>query len=405
MHRHDGRLLRPPDVSPTTTATTRCSGAARCCTGRCRASTPTARRPSTRSRSPSARCSSLVGDDADRLMVARDVRVVRRPRRRALPPRARRRSRRVVGARRRGAARARASTSRSSPPAAYIDIPYLAFVVWAAALEAGRPRRGTPVFVLLAARRAAAPGGVAAERACTGCGASLPRDLAAAHQLRGAGRDRPGRLARRRLDRHRRPAVLAAPTRPAWPRSSGRTRGLSEIPAATVAVPAEPRQGAGLLRGHPRARPGDRARPAARLVAARDVRDRAWGRSCSSALAGLSVIDRYLLVPSLMVMLFAAVDARRLDDAAPRGGCGPRGRSARPRCSSPTARSSRRRACSFSTVRHRARVPRPVARRARGALPQPEGARGAEVRAGVGRRTTSSIPDTRWVARRWRRTT
>src|SRR5215207_7027045 len=33
---------------------------------------------------------------------------------------------------------------------AYIDIPYLAFVVWAAALEAERPRRGTPVFVLLA---------------------------------------------------------------------------------------------------------------------------------------------------------------------------------------------------------------------------------------------------------------
>lgn len=31
----------------------------------------------------------------------------------------------------------------------YIDIPYLALVVWAAALEAGRPRRGTPVFVLL----------------------------------------------------------------------------------------------------------------------------------------------------------------------------------------------------------------------------------------------------------------
>jgi len=31
----------------------------------------------------------------------------------------------------------------------YIDIPYLAFVVWAAALEAQRPRRGTAVFVLL----------------------------------------------------------------------------------------------------------------------------------------------------------------------------------------------------------------------------------------------------------------
>jgi hypothetical protein len=33
----------------------------------------------------------------------------------------------------------------------YIDIPYLALVVWAIALEAARPRRGTPVFALLAA--------------------------------------------------------------------------------------------------------------------------------------------------------------------------------------------------------------------------------------------------------------
>ena len=32
----------------------------------------------------------------------------------------------------------------------YIDIPYMAMVVWAAALEAERPRRGTPVLVLLA---------------------------------------------------------------------------------------------------------------------------------------------------------------------------------------------------------------------------------------------------------------
>src|SRR5512133_4162482 len=33
---------------------------------------------------------------------------------------------------------------------AYIDIPYLAFVVWAAALEAERRRRGVPVLLLLA---------------------------------------------------------------------------------------------------------------------------------------------------------------------------------------------------------------------------------------------------------------
>jgi hypothetical protein len=34
---------------------------------------------------------------------------------------------------------------------AYIDIPFMATVVWAGALEAARPRRGTPVFLLLAA--------------------------------------------------------------------------------------------------------------------------------------------------------------------------------------------------------------------------------------------------------------
>src|SRR3954452_10505632 len=32
----------------------------------------------------------------------------------------------------------------------YIDIPYMALVVWAAVLEAGRPRRGVPVLVTLA---------------------------------------------------------------------------------------------------------------------------------------------------------------------------------------------------------------------------------------------------------------
>jgi hypothetical protein len=33
----------------------------------------------------------------------------------------------------------------------YIDVPYMAIVMWAAVLEAQRPRRGTPVLVLLAA--------------------------------------------------------------------------------------------------------------------------------------------------------------------------------------------------------------------------------------------------------------
>ena len=47
---------------------------------------------------------------------------------------------------------------------AYIDIPYLAFVVWAAALEAERPRRGTRRLRAAGLRGAHAPGGMAAER-------------------------------------------------------------------------------------------------------------------------------------------------------------------------------------------------------------------------------------------------
>ena len=33
----------------------------------------------------------------------------------------------------------------------YLDISYVALIVWAVALEVERPRRGTPVFLLLAA--------------------------------------------------------------------------------------------------------------------------------------------------------------------------------------------------------------------------------------------------------------
>ena len=52
----------------------------------------------------------------------------------------------------------------------YIDVPYMALVVWAAVLEATRPRRGWPVFVLLAAGRAAAARRRGSSPACTSCG-------------------------------------------------------------------------------------------------------------------------------------------------------------------------------------------------------------------------------------------
>ena len=92
----------------------------------------------------------------------------------------------------------------------YIDIPYMAMVVWAAALEAQRPRRGTPV--LAAARR---------RRACCGprrwvlaalywCWVAWQASWRQRALLRRAGRDRPGAVGGDRLRGHRRPAVLAA---------------------------------------------------------------------------------------------------------------------------------------------------------------------------------------------------
>ena len=89
--------------------------------------------------------------------------VVRRARRRPLPPGARRRSGRSSGWR-----PAALLCTRFDFPflaaRAYIDIPYLAFVVWAAALEAERPRRGTVGLRAAGLRGAHAPGGVAAQR-------------------------------------------------------------------------------------------------------------------------------------------------------------------------------------------------------------------------------------------------
>ena len=46
----------------------------------------------------------------------------------------------------------------------YLDISYVALIVWAVVLEVERPRRGTPVFADARGRRAAAPRRVGAER-------------------------------------------------------------------------------------------------------------------------------------------------------------------------------------------------------------------------------------------------
>ena len=187
---------------------------------------------------------------------------------------------------------------------AYIDIPYLALIVWAVALEAGRRRRGTPVFVLLAAA------GLLRPEAWLLSGlyflwCFLPATW-------------PQRF---------KYAALAAIGPVVWPavdwivtgdplfslthttglaEELGRTRGLSEIPAATVQflrnLDKVPVFYAGIL---------------GLVLAIVLVPRRVWwplamfvigmGTFVLVGLAGLSVIDRYLLVPSLMVMIFAAV--------------------------------------------------------------------------------------------------
>jgi hypothetical protein len=187
---------------------------------------------------------------------------------------------------------------------AYIDIPYLAFVIWAAALEADRRRRGTPVLLLLAAA------GLMRPEAWLLAGlyflwVAVPATW-------------PQRL---------RYALLAAIGPVTWaivdlivtgdPKFSlthtsglaeelGRTKGLSQVPSATysflVSLDKLPVLAAGVL-GVVLAIvlvPRRVGMPLVLLVIG-------LGTFFLVGLAGLSVIDRYLLVPSLMVMVFAAV--------------------------------------------------------------------------------------------------
>ena len=285
-----------------------------------------------RPRSWSARRSSRSSSSSPALyrLGARVVHVARRPRRR----------RRCC---------ARASTSRSSPRAATSTSR-----TWrsSSGRRRSRPaRRGAArrCSVLLAARRPAAPGGVAAERPVLPVAASWPATWG-------------------QRVRYARCSTAIGPV--VWTLTDfvvtgdplfslthtsglaeelGRQRGLSEIPSATVELPRRPRQAARLLRRRARAR----AAPSCSCRGASACRWRcsssAWATFVLVGLAGLSVIDRYLLVPSLMVMVFAAVTlagwTMLRDGPLARTAVGDRRR----RSSSPTASSSPPRASTSST--------------------------------------------------------
>jgi hypothetical protein len=193
---------------------------------------------------------------------------------------------------------------------AYIDIPYLAFVIWAAALEASRPRRGGAVWVLLACA------GLLRPEAWILIGLYF---LWMAAGVRGD--------ASRRLGSWVRYAAIAAIGPVTWvavdfivtghPLFSlqhtsgladelGRTKGLSQVPSAMqrffVSLAKTPVLYAGMA-GFAAAMwmaPRRAAVPALLWVIGS-------GTFVLVGVAGLSVIDRYLLVPALMTMVFAAV--------------------------------------------------------------------------------------------------
>jgi hypothetical protein len=197
---------------------------------------------------------------------------------------------------------------------AYLDIPYLAFVVWAAAFELARPRRGGIVWVLLACAGLLRPEawliiGLYFLWMCAG-------ELGPAHP--------PGR---ERWIRWATYATWAAIGPVVWvavdfvvtghpffslqhtsglAEELGRTQGLSEVPDSMrrffinlAKAPVLYAAIVGFLLAlwlAPR-----------RVIMPTVLWLIGTGTFVLVGIAGLSVIDRYLLVPTLMVMVFAAV--------------------------------------------------------------------------------------------------
>jgi hypothetical protein len=187
---------------------------------------------------------------------------------------------------------------------AYIDIPYLAFVVWAAVLELERPRRGMPVLLLLFLASLMRPE------------AWLISGLYFLWIAWPAGwRDRARYAAVTAAGPLIWVAVDAVVTgdplfslthTTGLAEELGRNKGLSQVPAATWnfllaldKLPVILAAGAGLLIAL-WLTPRRMLLPAGLLVLG-------IATFFLVGLAGLSIINRYLLVPSLMIMIFAAV--------------------------------------------------------------------------------------------------
>jgi hypothetical protein len=186
----------------------------------------------------------------------------------------------------------------------YIDIPYMAIIVWAAALEVARPRRGLPVFLLLAAASLLRP------EAWILSGLYwlwFAWKATWRERILYAGLAAVGPLVWCALDG----AVTGDPLFSLHHTSDtaeelGRAKGLSAVPSSTkdflVRLDKLPVV-VGAIAGV--------------ALAVWCAPRRVWlpivlflsgvGTFFMVGVAGLSVIQRYLLVPSLMVMIFAGV--------------------------------------------------------------------------------------------------
>src|SRR3954470_12995486 len=187
---------------------------------------------------------------------------------------------------------------------AYIDIPYLAFVVWAAALEVERPRRGWPVLILLLLASLMRPEAwlmAGLYVIWIGWHASW-RD-----RFMYAGVAAAGPLIWIAIDTIATGHPLFSLTHTSGlAEELGRNKGLSQVPSATWEflksldkLPVLLAAVAGLLLTlwlTPR-----------RMLIPLILLVLGLVTFFLVGVAGLSIINRYLLVPSLMIMVFAAV--------------------------------------------------------------------------------------------------
>ena len=247
--------------------------------------------------------------------------------------------------RRRRAAAARASTSRSSPRARYIDIPYLALRRLGGGARGRAPAARHAGVRAARLRRAAAPGGVAAQRPVLPVVRPAARPWPQRVTLRRRSpRVGAGDLDRDRLVVDRRPAVLAdpheRPGRGARAHAAGLSRGARPRRWSSSRASTRCRSSTPAIARRRRSRS---ARAAARRACRWRCWSSAWARSCSSASPGCRSSTATCSCPSLMVMVFAAValGGWTMLRAGPR--CARRGRSG-PWRSSSTAWSSRPRA-------------------------------------------------------------